>query len=319
VPAQPLVSVVIPTKDRNIEVRRAINSALRQTVREIEVIVVDDGSAEPARAVLSAGLTDSRLTYHRNESPTGPSAARNVGTALARGAFVAYLDSDDEWHPTKLEQQVESLSRHSRAGLSLCGFELRNGAQHKQRVPRGVRAGHAVELLDTRHEPTVTSCFVLPREIARTYLFDASLGAYEDLDLAARISVDHDIVTTRSILVRKHVSAERQFAGPRIIDARRTLLAKHALVLDRHPRVVARNELVLAAELARVGRNDDALALLGSIEGDYSSAWLRIGRRIQPKAPGRLSQVLDTIRRAEKLSVRGVAWRLRTSRLRWQN
>ncbi len=106
---QLLVSVVIPTKDRNHEVTRAVAGALAQTVREIEVIVVDDGSVEPARAVILATFDDPRLVFHRNDTPTGPSSARNVGTALARGAFVAFLDSDDEWHPTKLARQIDAL------------------------------------------------------------------------------------------------------------------------------------------------------------------------------------------------------------------
>jgi glycosyltransferase involved in cell wall biosynthesis len=314
---QLLVSVVIPTKDRNQEVTRAVASAVAQTVREIEVIVVDDGSAEPARAVVRSAFDDPRLVFHRNDVPTGPSSARNVGTALARGAFVAFLDSDDEWHPTKLARQIDALSRHGRAGLSLCGFEIDGTRRPVRRVPHNVRAGHTVDLLDTRHEPTVSSCFVLPRGVARSHLFDADLGAFEDLDLAARISADFDIVSTPSILVRKHVSSDRQFSGPRVIDARRTLLAKHARVLERHPRVVARNEVVLANELARAGHTDEARALLASIDGGSASTLLRVGQRLAPTSAGRLRRMLNAIRLTEKVSARGVVWRLRTRRMRW--
>jgi glycosyltransferase involved in cell wall biosynthesis len=315
---QPLVSVVIPTRDRNVDVQRAIASALRQTLSDIEIIVVDDGSARPTRDAVGSVVTDPRVRFHRNDSPTGPSSARNTGTAQARGDFVAYLDSDDEWHPSKLERQVRALRcGGGGAGLSLCGYELCNGDLRKVRVPQGVRAGNTVELLDTRHEPTVTSCFVLPITIARTFSFDATLSAYEDLDLAARISTGLDIVTTRMILVRKHVSTQRQFSGARIIDARRALLAKYADILGRHPDVVARNELVIAAELARAGRTDDARALLTSIGREHVSPWLRLAKRTPSTTPKSFARLLESVRLLERFSPSGALWRVRNSRLRW--
>jgi glycosyltransferase involved in cell wall biosynthesis len=317
--AAPLVSVVIPTRDRNVEVQRAISSALCQTMRDLEVIVVDDGSGDPTGVALGAIVTDDRVRFHRNDSPGGPSVARNLGTALARGSFVAYLDSDDEWHRSKLERQVGALRRRDRdGGLSLCGYEVVHGNVRRARVPREVRAGNVVQLLDPRHEPTVTSCFMLPTALARTDGFDATLAAYEDLDLAARIARGHDVVTTPSILVRKYVSSERQFSGPRIIDARRALLAKYEDVLRGHPAVLARNQLTMAAELARIGRADEALALLASIDSNHLSLWVRIARRARPTNAGRLSRMLDALRLAERFSVRGALWHLRTSRLRWQ-
>jgi glycosyltransferase involved in cell wall biosynthesis len=317
--APPLVSVVIPTRDRNVEVQRAITSALRQTLGDVEVIVVDDGSIYPTSQALRDVLTDARLTIHRNDSTTGPSSARNIGTRLARGTFVAYLDSDDEWHPTKLERQISALHRPGRdVGLSLCGYEVVNGERRRSRVPREVRAGNVVQLLDTRHEPTVTSCFVMPTALARTFCFDEALAAYEDLDLAARISMKHDVVTTRSILVRKYASKERQFSGPRIIDARRALVAKHGGLLRSHPAVLARLQLTMAANLARIGRTDEARTLLASIDAGHLSLWVRMALRAPPGSPDRLSQMIETLRRVERFSVSGALWRFRTSRLRWR-
>ena len=299
--------------------RRAISSALRQTVSDIEVVVVDDGSVDPTGDVLGGVVTDDRVTFHRNDAAGGPSAARNVGNGLARGSFVAYLDSDDEWHPTKLERQIEALRRRDRdAGLSLCGYEVVNGDRRRARVPREVRAGDEVQLLDPRHEPTVTSCFVLPAAIARSEGFDAALAAFEDLDLAARVAMTHDVVTTPTILVRKYVSNERQFSGARIIDARRALLAKYEEVLRSRPAVLARNQLTMASELARIGRTDDALAVLASIDASHLSVWIRIAKRAPTGASGRSSGMLDVLRRAERFSVSGARWHLRTSRLRWQ-
>jgi glycosyltransferase involved in cell wall biosynthesis len=314
----PLVSVVIPTRDRNDEVGRAIASALSQTMRDIEIIVVDDGSSVPTSKAVVTHTTDERVTIHRNDSATGPSAARNLGTEMAKGSFVAYLDSDDEWHPTKLERQVAALrGAGNGAGLMLCGYEVVSGASRRVRVPRAVSAGNTVELLDTRREPTVTSCFVLPAVVARAVAFDDDLVAFEDLDLAAQISATHDILTTRAVLVRKHASAERQYAGPRIVEGRQAFVTKHADGLRDHPAVLGRNEIALAADLARIGRIDEALALLASIDAAGLPPWARVVRRVAPRTPARLGAMLETVRRVERFSVRGALWRARTNRLRW--
>jgi len=125
------------------------------------------------------------------------------------------------------------------------------------------------------------------------------------------------VVSTRSILVRKHVSAERQFSGPRIVDARRALLAKYDDLLRAHPAVLARNQITMAAELARIGRTDDARELLASIDAGALSPWLGIVRRIEPRSPQRLATMLDVVRLIERFSLRGALWRIRTNRLRW--
>jgi glycosyltransferase involved in cell wall biosynthesis len=104
----PSVSVVIPTFNRADCVGKAIESVLAQTFQDFEVIVVDDGSKDDTARVL-AGFGDSiRSISQKNR---GVSAARNAGIRLARGKWVAFLDSDDEWHPTKLQRQVDCLEK----------------------------------------------------------------------------------------------------------------------------------------------------------------------------------------------------------------
>src|SRR5262245_47409787 len=94
-----LVSVLVPTYNRSKLVRRAVESALAQSYRRLEVLVVDDGSSDDTRQVIEG--MDPRVRYIR-QANAGVSAARNRGIAEARGEFVAFLDSDDEWLPWKL-------------------------------------------------------------------------------------------------------------------------------------------------------------------------------------------------------------------------
>jgi glycosyltransferase involved in cell wall biosynthesis len=121
----PLVSVIIPTYNRADTVRRSIDSALEQTYRPIEVIVVDDGSTDATREVLVGYGDRIRPIYQANG---GPSVARNTGVAAARGEFIAFLDSDDTWKPAKIDRQVRlMLAGGARVPCCICNAAIING------------------------------------------------------------------------------------------------------------------------------------------------------------------------------------------------
>lgn len=104
----PIVSVVIPTFGRPDLVVRAVTSALAQTARDIEVIVVVDGE-DPETAAALEGLQDERFRYIVQPVKSGPGVARNTGARAATGEWVAFLDDDDEWLPEKLERQLSMV------------------------------------------------------------------------------------------------------------------------------------------------------------------------------------------------------------------
>ncbi len=124
----PLVSVVIPTYERAALVGRAIRSVLGQTMGDFELIVVDDGSQDDTEAVVTA-WRDARITFLKHDHNMGSSAARNTGIRRARGAYVALLDSDDEWLPAKLERQLALFERSSlpQLGAVNCGLIIDRG------------------------------------------------------------------------------------------------------------------------------------------------------------------------------------------------
>lgn len=109
---QPLVSIIIPTYNRAHIVPRAIQSALNQTYKNIEVIVVDDGSTDDTEvAVREIAQKDARLRYFRYSPNRGGNHARNIGLDNARGDYVTFLDSDDTYLPRKVEQQLSAALR----------------------------------------------------------------------------------------------------------------------------------------------------------------------------------------------------------------
>lgn len=102
----PIVSVVIPTRNRPAIVLRAVKSALSQTITDVEVIVVIDG-IDPATVQALSEVKDPRLKVMACETSVGGAEARNIGVRQGKGEFVALLDDDDEWAPNKLERQLE--------------------------------------------------------------------------------------------------------------------------------------------------------------------------------------------------------------------
>lgn len=107
-----LCSVVIPAYNRARTLGDAVESVFAQGIESVEVIVVDDGSTDDTRRVMTEEIRDPRVQYVRQSSRQGAGAARNRGLALARGTFVAFLDSDDVWLPGKLATELALLDKY---------------------------------------------------------------------------------------------------------------------------------------------------------------------------------------------------------------
>lgn len=118
------ISVVIPTYNRKNKLFRALQSVRNQTMEPDEVIVVDDGSIDNTESFiknLCGSWPELKYIYQSNQ---GPGAARNTGIRAAKGDYVAFLDSDDEWYPAKLEKQVSALDLNPMACLCFSDTEI---------------------------------------------------------------------------------------------------------------------------------------------------------------------------------------------------
>lgn len=189
------VSAVIPTRGRPELLARAIRSIRSQTLADVEIVVVVDGP-DPATEALLADLADAGLRAVVNPASVGPSAARNIGVGLAQGRWIAFLDDDDEWLPTKLERQLGDLEADGRArvvGLSQL-ITRQPGADYiaPERPPR---PGEPLsDYLFIRRGwfrgggRAQTSTIVAPRELLLDIPFDPDLRCYEDTDWMLRIA-----------------------------------------------------------------------------------------------------------------------------------
>lgn len=229
------ISVVIPTYNRAREVSRAIDSALAQTLRPLEVIVVDDGSTDETSDVLAQYGDRIRVVQQVNQ---GVSAARNAGIAIARGELLAFLDSDDVWMPRKLELQAARFDADRELGLVHCGVEFEGiGVQLD-----GMEGAVASEILRLDRSVILShaSSVMLPRRIAEEVGgFDARMRVSEDWDFCYRVCKRYRIgfVPEALVFMARHatglqqniarmeqgmlLSLEKTFADPAVQPMRR--------------------------------------------------------------------------------------------------
>jgi glycosyltransferase involved in cell wall biosynthesis len=218
----PLVSVVVPTYNRAAVLPRAINSALGQSLRDLELIVVDDGSTDSTGELVDA-VRDPRVHFIRLPTGAGVAGARNAGVRAARGDWVAFLDSDDEWLPSRLEQQVVRFREDagSAAAVGYCFVQQRDERTGRT-VParRGSPEGDVFPALLTGWSPLPSCLVVSRRALLAIRGWDENLPAFEGHDLCLRLAeAGFHFVALRETLVIKH-----DYGGPQLSTAYETAL-----------------------------------------------------------------------------------------------
>lgn len=180
------VSVIIPAYNQGHYLDQAIQSVLEQTHRNLEVIVVDDGSTDDT-ATVAQSFADARVRYIYQEN-CGLSAARNAGLRHASGEFVSFLDSDDQFLPRKLELLLANLADHPEAGLA-AGQAIpidQAGQRIGEVFDKGMPSESAQLLLGN---PLHVGSVLVRRDWQqRAGLFDESLRSYEDWDMWLRLA-----------------------------------------------------------------------------------------------------------------------------------
>lgn len=184
----PLFTVVIPTFNRRDAVVEAVQSALDQNVRDIEVIVVDDGSTDGTASAVAA-IGDERL--HVIVQPNaGAAAARNRGIDFARGRYVAFLDSDDRFFPDHLADLLPLLAQGDDV-VAYCRVVVDRGSGRRFLKPyREILSGETVDrYLMCERGFIQTSSLALRRTLANTVRYREDVGFGDDTDFAVRLSL----------------------------------------------------------------------------------------------------------------------------------
>jgi len=231
----PLVSVVLPTRNRPGRLPAALSSVLRQTHENLEVLVIDDASSMPADQVVDEiGRGDPRVQVIRLEGPVGASAARNAAFKRATGDFVAFIDDDDLWKPHKLDRQLRFFADNPRTGIVTADFEIMNERRAELLIYRGP-ANFRQHHLRWFNLPGSFVCGIARREAVEGELWlDESFQSAEDWDMWVRCARHTSIGVVKEVLGRQTLHADGQLTDPSTrLQGLKAFEERHAGTLPR--------------------------------------------------------------------------------------
>ena len=196
------ISVVIPTYNRKHTLARAINSIFSQTRQVFEIIVVDDGSTDGTPEWIMQTYPAVKYIYQKN---SGVSSARNTAIRSAKGNWIALLDSDDEWLPSKLEKQIEFLMKQP--DYKFCHTNeiwIRNGKRVNQMNKHKKFGGEIFEKCLDICRISPSSSLFSKSILDDIGYFDESLKVCEDYDLWLRVTSKYKILFLDNPLIKKY-------------------------------------------------------------------------------------------------------------------
>lgn len=268
----PLVSVIIPSYNRAGIIRETLENIFQQTYLRTEIIVVDDGSTDNTQAVLAS--YGSRIRWAVQEN-AGPGPARNRGIAMAKGEIIAFQDSDDAWHPTKIERQVSLLQRAGESAVccicncivQLPGIEVRSfeNANIHPPIEEGIWLNPA-EVLATRFILFNQAVAIRRKVLERIGGFDESFHHSEDDELELRLSLEGPWTFIRKPLATRQAKVERTFGHettPLMLSENAVRIREGILrIVDRNDHLAGLRALA-ERELKRAQRNLRAVQIKG--------------------------------------------------------
>ena len=180
------ISIIIPTYNRKSFLIHAINSVLNQTYQNLELIIIDDGSSDKTENIIKKKYPKIKFYKQKNK---GVSAARNKGIKMASCKWIAFLDSDDRWHPRKLENQINYLLTLPR--YKICHTDeiwIRKGIRINQHKKHKKHGGHIFDKCLDLCRISPSSVIIHKDIFNKVGLFNEKLPVCEDYDLWLRIA-----------------------------------------------------------------------------------------------------------------------------------
>ncbi len=292
----PLVSVVIPTHNRERFLREAVASVAAQTYDNWELVVVDDGSTDGTRAFLE-GLADARVRPVWLARQGNAAALRNIGVQHAKGSHVAFLDSDDLWLPEKLVEQVKDLAANPECRWSYVGricVDERGAELTRPDIrPFVPYRGWILEEVLESQALIATSAVLVQRS------FFESLGAFnpvllrcQDSDLWIRLAEASPVAVVERTLVHKRIHPADRKTSQLNVQSYMNLIYDGVLARNRSPKIRrlcrsarARVNIAIASRLSGAGQHAEAREALRAAfphagwHPRWWAAWLRTALR----------------------------------------
>ncbi|MCS3855297.1 glycosyltransferase involved in cell wall biosynthesis [Salinibacter ruber] len=258
-----LISVVIPTKNRARLVSQCINSVRRQSYKNIEIIVVNDGSQDNTKNIVKRKRSkDERIKYVENEKSKGGAAARNIGVEKSNGRVIAFIDDDDLWRKDKLSKQVQFIDNHSLVGSKHTVCKTITSENFYSTKTSKCTPRTKIEKQDIMY----TNCGISPSSVicnVNTFNkvggFDESLTSNQGRDFFIKVLLE----TYNAIRVDNPLVMKRNYHGEdRISDNINSRIETNKILLDKYKEHMTQSQIryrMLKIELLKARQNNNLL------------------------------------------------------------
>jgi glycosyltransferase involved in cell wall biosynthesis len=262
-----LVSVIMPSYNRAYIVGRAIKSVLSQTYTNFELIIIDDGSTDDTAEVVKS-FNDSRIIYVKHARNLGIASARNTGIDVSRGEYIAFLDSDDEWLPDKLREQLIAFEE-APSDVGAVYTQMQNTGKgkttylHRKTPPEGNIHKHVLSGLPIY----LVTLMVKRKYLEQTGIFDKDFVFADDWDFCIRLSKICNFRFVKTPLAIRYIESDSISVNSPILPRE---LEK---ILNKHFDEIRKDRRVLVVHYAWLGR---VWCLMNNlVEGRryYARAW----------------------------------------------
>jgi glycosyltransferase involved in cell wall biosynthesis len=246
----PTVSIIIPTYNREHVLGRAVQSVLAQTYQDFELIIVDDGSTDNTEKLVKS-FTSEKIRYIQHRENKGVAAARNTGIRSAKGDYIAFQDSDDEWLPEKLEKQMRAFATAPpEVGIVYTGFLMITTKKREYKPSAAVtpKDGDIFRSLLRGEYLASPQASVVKREcFERVGMFDEHFPPMEDRELFLRFSKHYQF---------KYINEPLLLYYPQPDSASRNIRAiirAYKLILETYFEDIKQDKRLLARHYLRLG------------------------------------------------------------------
>ena len=255
----PTVSVIIPTYNRAHLLGRAVQSVLNQSYQDFEIIVVDDGSTDDTEEVIKEFQEqDKRIRYIRHEKNKGGSAARDTGIKAARGEYIAFQDSDDEWFLEKLEKQMKAFENTTpEVGVVYTDMQRINedGEIEYWHSPT-VTHGKIINPKTLDYQVAnigIQSALIKKECLNKVGLFDEKFPRFIDLELFIRLSKYYRYYHIKEPLVNYYATEGISSNTNALIVARKLLLEKYFEDVEKNKKFLGKQYYSIGSGLCSDG------------------------------------------------------------------
>lgn len=251
-----LVSIVIPTYNRAHTIQKAIDSLLTQTWQDFEIIIIDDGSEDNTLQIIDdIREKDPRIRYFRQTHRKGANAARNRGVREAKGKYIAFQDSDDQWLPNKLSVQMDAILTTGIQAAFTAFWRIRGRKRtHIPKKNRQIKSG-----IHSFHEELLKGNFItLPTFVVEKGLFrqaggfDEDLSRLQDWEMFLRLSSLTDFIYIDQPLLNAYLGNDNITSKRHLYrNSLEFIIKKHRKDFEEHPVALVIQYLSLAVDAVK--------------------------------------------------------------------